>query len=417
VERKTSARLGISTDQDSQRPERSSEHAARCFVRIRRFLSGAASSAVTYSSCMGPILNRLAARCTMACLALLTFWLMVPQGVAAPAAQMTLSVVTTPTAPFVLPNTDPMTGFSVDVWNEVARRLHVDFTLRAVPADDRLPSLQRGEADVAIGLIVMTPEDERRVDFSAPYFDSGLQIMVRAQGEGRLLSAVHSIPWASIGELFGVAILVVLALANVLWLVERRYNPRFRKSYLTAIGEGLWGSMLIIATGEYGDRDAPDVIKRIAVVSMWLLGVVLIAQLTATVTSSQTVARLQSEIHGPAHLPGKTITATPGTIAGDYLVQHGLPFVSMPNPDEGIRMLTRGEVQAIVLSAAILQYLATQPGNQKLQVVGPIFRPYKIAFAVREGSPLRKQINEALLAIYEDGTYEGLSGKWFAQAR
>jgi polar amino acid transport system substrate-binding protein len=67
--------------------------------------------------------------------------------------------------------------------------------------------------------------------------------------------------------------------------------------------------------------------------------------------------------------------------------------------------------------AAILQYLAAQPENQKLQVVGPIFRPYKIAFAIREGSPLRKRINEALLAIYEDGTYEGLSGKWFAQTR
>jgi polar amino acid transport system substrate-binding protein len=334
----------------------------------------------------------------------------------APPANAPLRVVTTPIAPFVLPKTGPLAGFSIDVWNEVARRLHVDFTLHVVAADDRLPAVERGEADVAIGLIVMTPEDEKRVDFSTPYFDSGLQIMVRAQGEGRLLSTFHSVPWAAIGELFGVALLIILLLANVLWLVERRSNPRFRKKYLQAIGEGLWGSMLIIATGEHGDRDAPDVVKRIAVVAMWVLGVVLVAQLTATVTSSQTVARLQSEIRGPADLPGKTIAATPGTIAGDYLTGLGLPFTAMANPDHGIRMLKQGDVQAVVLSAAVLQYLAAQPANRTLQVVGLIFRPYKIAIAVRNGSPLRKPVNEALLAMYEDGTYENIYAKWFARS-
>jgi len=109
----------------------------------------------------------------------------------------------------VLPNTDPPAGFSIDLWNEVARRLRVDVTLQLVAAEDRLAALERGEADVAIGLIVMTPEDEKRVDFSTSYFDSGLQIMARARREGRFLDAFHSIPWAAIGELFGVAILII----------------------------------------------------------------------------------------------------------------------------------------------------------------------------------------------------------------
>ena len=333
----------------------------------------------------------------------------------APTASAPLRVVTTPIAPFVLPDTDPPVGFSIDVWNAVARRMHVDFTLQVVAADDRFSKVERGDADVAIGLLVMTPEDEKRVDFSHPYMDSGLQIMVRAQREGRLHELFDSIPWWTIGELFGVALLIMLVLANVLWLIERRNNPRFKKKYLRAIGEGLWGSMLIIATGEHGDRDAPNVIKRIAVVAMWLLGVILIAQLTATVTSSQIVARFQSEISGPADLPGKTIAAAPGTIASDYLTGLGLPFTRITNLDDGIRMLTGGEVQAIVLNSAALQYLAAKRGKGMLQVVGPIFKPYKIGFVVREGSPLRKQINEALLAMYADGTYEDIYAKWFSR--
>ena len=112
-------------------------------------------------------------------------------------------------------------------------------------------------------------------------------------------------PWAAVARLFAIVAVIVFLLANLLWLVERRHNGEFRKGYFRAIGEGLWGTMLIIATGEHGDRDAPRVVKRIVVVSMWLLGVVLVAQLTATVTSSQTVDRLRSQIHGPDDLPGK----------------------------------------------------------------------------------------------------------------
>ncbi|MFO1313173.1 MAG: transporter substrate-binding domain-containing protein [Burkholderiales bacterium] len=325
--------------------------------------------------------------------------------------------MTTPIAPFVMPDSQPLAGFSIDVWNEVARRIRADFTLRTVAGDDRLPAVERGDADVAIGLIVETAEDERRVDFSTPYFDSGLQIMVRADHEGHLLGAFHSVPWRAIAELFGVAFVIVLLLANVLWLIERRSNPRFRKRYLPAIGEGMWASMLIIATGEHGDRDSPDVVKRVAVVVMWVLGIVLVAQLTATVTSSQTVARLQSQIQGPDDLPGKTIAAAPGTIAGDYLTRRGLPFKVAETPQNAIRMLMDGDVQAVVMSAAVLQYLASQPANGALEIVGPVFRPYKIAIALRNGSPLRKPVNEALLAMYQDGTYERLYDTWFKRVR
>ena len=111
---------------------------------------------------MHAILNRAMVRRTMTGLALATFYLAVAladAAAAAPAAERPLRVVTTPIAPFVLPNTDPLAGFSVDAWNEVARRMPVDFTWQVVEPDDRLPAVQRGDADVAIGLIVMTPED------------------------------------------------------------------------------------------------------------------------------------------------------------------------------------------------------------------------------------------------------------------
>ncbi|WP_162600698.1 transporter substrate-binding domain-containing protein [Paraburkholderia sp. C35] len=329
-----------------------------------------------------------------------------------------LRVAIAPVAPFVLPNTPDPQGFSIDIWKEVARRINAQFTWSNIPARaDLLSAVQHGDADLAIAAVTMTPEREKQVDFSLPYFDSGLRIIVRAQNDSALMSALRSIPWLAIAQLTGIAIAIVFVLANLVWLTERAKDPQFQKPYFRAIGEGLWVTMLIIATGEHGERDAGSVWKRMLVPAMWLIGVILIAQLTATVTSSQTVARLQSDIRGPDDLPGKTIGTVPGTTAADYLTQRGLPFIPITTADEGFRMLTHGDVQAIVYDAPTLEYWAARRGNGVLAVVGPTFRPEKYGIAVANGSPLRKSINEALLAMYEDGTYEQIYGKWFVPAR
>jgi polar amino acid transport system substrate-binding protein len=341
-----------------------------------------------------------------------------PAPSASSSADRPLRVVIAPIAPFVLPQAATPEGFSIDLWNEVARRMRVDFAWTTVSTQaDLLSAVQRGDADVAIAAITMTPERERVVDFTLPYFDSGLQIIVRARNESTFLTTFWSIPWRVIGQLLAVAVGIVFVLANLVWLTERRRDRNFQKPYVRAIGEGLWVTMLIIATGEHGERDAANVWKRILVPAMWLIGVVLIAQLTATVTSSQTVARLQSNIQGPDDLPGKTIGTVPETVAADYLTRRGLPFVSVNTAADGMRMLEQGDVQAIVYDAPTLQYWAAKRGNGALLVVGPIFRPEKYGIALAEGSALRKTINEALLAMYEDGTYEQIYGKWFLPAK
>jgi polar amino acid transport system substrate-binding protein len=336
----------------------------------------------------------------------------------APTQDRRLRVATKVIAPFVLAETEPPLGFSIDLWSEVARRMRVEFTWEIVSTlPELLAAVRSGKADVAIAAITITPQREKVVDFSYPYFDSGLQIMVRAQNENTFMSTFRAIPWLAIASLLGAAFIVIFLLANVLWVIERRHNRNFQKPYLRAIGEGLWGTMLIIATGEHGDRDAPRGLKRLAVAVMWLLGVVLIAQLTATVTSSQTVQRLRSSIQGPDDLPGKSIASVPGTVADDYLTQRGLPFAGVKDGPDAIRMLVQGDVQAVVFDAPTLRYWAAKQGNGVVQIVGPVFRPEKYGIAVAEGSTLRKPINEALLEIYDDGTYEKIYSAWFSTVK
>ena len=319
-------------------------------------------------------------------------------------------------APFVLKQGTELTGFSIDLWNALAQSLKVDTAwVEVTTVADQVQAVKSGKADAAIAAITITKQRENDVDFTQPYFDSGLQVMVHAQAGSRILDVFDSIPWPTIATLLGAFIAIMFVMANVLWLVERPSSQRFRKGYLKGMGEGLWGVALIVATGEHGDREAPRVVKRLIVFFMWLVGVVLIAQLTATVTSTQTVDRLNSKIRGPADLAGKKIATVHGTVAADYLTEQGLLYVDVASAEEGCDLVLQGEVQAMVFDAPTLQYLAAKRGNGVLRVVGPIFASQKYGIAVADGSPLRKRINRALLEMYEDGRYKALYNKWFSR--
>lgn len=59
----------------------------------------------------------------------------------------------------------------------------------------------------------------------------------------------------------------------------------------------------------------------------------------------------------------------------------------------------------------------TRSNRADLQVVGPIFMPELYGIAIAAGNPMRKRINEALLEIYEDGTYDAIYDRWCARSR
>jgi ABC-type amino acid transport substrate-binding protein len=331
-----------------------------------------------------------------------------------PRQDSTLRVATGRQAPFVIEEKGALSGFSIDLWQEIARRLGRNFVwVNVGTSSEQLAAISRGDADVAIAAITMTPEREQMVDFSTSYFDSGLQIMVPAQPATPFLSAVQAVFSPGIRDLALTALAIVFILANVLWLVERRTNPDFQRGYIRGILEGWWGVMLIVAGSQFGGRES-DVARRLTVTAMWLLGVVLIAQFTATVTSSLTVQQLHSSIEGPGDLPGKKVGTLPGSVAAEYLRQIDAQLTDVTTPDQGFDLLKNGEVQAVVFDAPTLQYWAAKRGKGTVQVVGPVFRPEKYGIAVPQGSPLRKQINEVLLTLYDDGKYDEIRSKWFA---
>ena len=72
-----------------------------------------------------------------------------------------------------------LVGFDVDLITEVARRLGLKVDFAYIPFDGLMATLEAGTADASIDAITITARRDEAVDFSRPYFSSGLAVAVR----------------------------------------------------------------------------------------------------------------------------------------------------------------------------------------------------------------------------------------------
>ncbi|SHE72992.1 amino acid ABC transporter substrate-binding protein, PAAT family [Modicisalibacter ilicicola DSM 19980] len=107
-------------------------------------------------------------------------------GLGGTASAETLQAATDPSfVPFEMMDqeTGEMVGFDMDILDEVAKRAGFEVDLRTMDFNGIIPAVQTGNVDLAIAGITITEEREEIVDFSDPYYDSGLRILVSANND------------------------------------------------------------------------------------------------------------------------------------------------------------------------------------------------------------------------------------------
>ena len=83
--------------------------------------------------------------------------------------------------PFEFKNEEgEFTGFDVQLWDAIAKDLGLDYKWQTMDFNGIIPALQSGNIDAAIAGITIKSEREKVVDFSYPYYDAGLVILVKA---------------------------------------------------------------------------------------------------------------------------------------------------------------------------------------------------------------------------------------------
>ncbi len=121
-------------------------------------------------------------RCSLAALTLAF-------AVTASAADKKLVVATdTAFVPFEFKQGDKYVGFDVDLWDAIARQLHLDYTLKPMDFSGIIPALQTHNVDLALAGITITDERKKAIEFSDGYYTSGLLVMVKSGND-----SIHSV--------------------------------------------------------------------------------------------------------------------------------------------------------------------------------------------------------------------------------
>jgi ABC-type amino acid transport substrate-binding protein len=299
-------------------------------------------------------------------------------------------------------------GLTIELWTQIAERLGRTFELREMSLTEMLTALEEGNADIAAAALTITSPREKRVDFTHPFISSGLGIVVHQRPGGGWLSALQRVFSAKFLMALAPLLLLLTLIGVLVWLAERRRNPQFEGGPLTGIGSGLWWSAVTMTTVGYGDK-APATAPGRAIAIVWMFAsVVITSSLTAAIATSLTVDKLDKSVTGIDDLYGLRVLTLPDSTSEAYLKGQLIRHTTAASLTEALDALAQGNADAVVYDAPILRHLVASLYPENLRVLLQVLQRQDYGIALQANSPLREDVNRALLQIIRSDGWQKL---------
>ena len=329
-----------------------------------------------------------------------------------------IRVVTRNIEPFSFEQDGRRVGYAMELWEQIAREAGLEYDVQTVgTAQEMIDALKNKTADAGVGALSVTAQREADIDFSQPFYESGLQVLASGSS-GSFVDNIQQLVanlfnWQLIG-MFLLLVLTMFGISHLVWLYEHKVNEdMWPKDYKKGLWESFWWTISTLLVGGADNKGPVGVGGRIVAIAWMLLSIVLVSLLTASFTTTLTINTLKGDINGPADLPGREVATLKGSTSETWLTNKGAKVQTFANVTESIAALKDGKVKAVVYDTPMLQYAINSAGDEKLQLVGPVFDRQNYAIALQQDSTLRERINRALLSLNERGVGLELRKKWF----
>lgn len=309
-----------------------------------------------------------------------------------------LRVATHVAPPFVMKTAGgEWEGISIDLWKEMARELHLDYEFTDMDLANALLAVEKGRADIAVGPISMTALREAKLDFTHPYYQTGLSFgfdQTPTQGLSLFLGILFS--WSFLITLLSLIAVWLLA-GLVLWMFEQQPNEA------QSGGSALW---------RYAEPKPATPLGRIVVLMRMFASVMIISIFIGTVAASLTTASLRADLTTPEHLKNSLVATLSGSSSQSYLEQNRIRSKAYQTLVDAIKAVETGEVQAILFDRPILQYYALQKEADFLTVLPQEFGREDYGFVLPQDSPRREELNQAMLHILNSEAWQNICFKY-----
>jgi ABC-type amino acid transport substrate-binding protein len=320
----------------------------------------------------------------------------------APSVPDTVRVGVHPFPPFIIQNEDgSFTGLCVDLWEDIARELEVDYTyVRYTDPIGMVRALDFREIDIAINPLYVSSVRLNMFEVSQPFFISSVGVATTSITRSQFqvfLRNFFSVDFLKIVlVLFG----ILLAFGTLLWAVERGENRYQFRPGLPGLLDGLWWAAVTMTTVGYGDK-APKTQAGRTIAIVWMFSaVIIVSGFTATIASTLTVNSLAAKIERLEDLHTvERVGTVNATSSEDYLVSHDvLPTHEYDTPMQALQALARQEINVVVYDRTVMRYLINREQlDGKIQLLPVTFNKQYRSFLMPRGSALRQRLDPLLV--------------------
>jgi ABC-type amino acid transport substrate-binding protein len=131
-------------------------------------------------------------------------------------------------------------------------------------------------------------------------------------------------------------------------------------------------------------------------------------------SADYTKDKMRLSVNSPSDLNGKIVSVPEDTTSVAYVRKIGATAREEKDIDACYKSLLSGKSDAVVFDLPSIMHFANQADMAyKVAVVPKVCQREYYGFAMRKGNPIREVVNEAILEIIDDGTYEKIYDKWF----
>ncbi|KAJ8763846.1 hypothetical protein K2173_003628 [Erythroxylum novogranatense] len=337
---------------------------------------------------------------------------------------------------FVMVTKDPtinsfnVEGYSIDVFEAVVKLLSYALPFDYHPFElsngtsagtynDLVYQVFLGNYDAVVGDTTIRLNRSNYVDFTLPYTESGVSMVVPVKDNKNKKAWVFLKPltW----DLWVTSFCFFIFIGFVVWVLEHRINEDFRGPPQFQAGTSFWFSFSTMVFA-HKERLVSNLSRFVIVI--WCFVVLILTQsYTASLTSLLTVQQLQPTITEVEELirTGAYVGYQEGSFTSGLLVRLGFDeskLVVYNSLEEWDALFTKGSRNGGIAAAFdevpyIKLFLAKY--CSKYTTVEPTFKTDGFGFVFPRGSPLVGDVSRAILGVKEGETMKKIEDKWFGR--
>ncbi|KAG1933933.1 glutamate receptor ionotropic, NMDA 2B isoform X1 [Pimephales promelas] len=338
-------------------------------------------------------------------------------------------------------------GFCIDILKKVAKSVKFSYDLYLVTNGKHGKKINGtwngmvGEvvlknAHMAVGSLTINEERSEVIDFSVPFIETGISVMV-SRSNGTVSPSAFLEPFsADVWIMMFVMLLLVSAIAV---FVFEYFSPVGYNRCLAdgreaggpsfTVGKAIWLLWGLVFNNSVPVQNPKGTTSKI-MVSVWaFFAVIFLASYTANLAAFMIQEEYVDQVSGlsdkkfqrpndfspPFRFGTVPNGSTERNIRNNYKEMHSYMIkFHQRNVNEALYSLKTGKLDAFIYDAAVLNYMAGRDEGCKLVTIGSgkVFASTGYGIAIQKDSVWKRQVDLAILQLFGDGDMEEFEALW-----